>query len=89
VNGRPNPVPVSGTVLYKQQPCADAKIVFASQDHQYAAYAQTDGSGRFTLQMFDPADGAIPGHFKVVVTKFEVKELPDGGTDAIKLELVD
>ena len=79
VDGRPQPVPVSGVVKYKQEACADAQLVFAPEDHQYAAYARTDSQGRFQLQTFDPGDGAVPGRFKVVVTKFEAIDLPDGG----------
>ena len=79
VDGRPTPVPTSGVVLYNNEPCADAKIVFAPQDHQYSAIAQTDSNGKFRLQTFDPGDGAVAGNFKVVVAKFEAVDLPDGG----------
>ncbi len=79
VDGRPTPVAVSGTVFYKQQPSAGAKVMFAPQDHQYAAVGQTDKNGRFKLQTFEPADGAVPGKFKIAVTKFEVIDLPNGG----------
>lgn len=77
--GRPQPVPVSGRVLYNGEACPDAKVVFMPQDHQYAAVAQTDASGRFSLQTFEPKDGAVPGNFKVVVSKFEAIDLPNGG----------
>ncbi|MGE0757428.1 MAG: hypothetical protein AB7F89_02805 [Pirellulaceae bacterium] len=79
VDGRPTPVPVSGTVLYNQQPCADAQVVFAPQDHNHAAVGKSDSSGRFVLQTFEPGDGAVPGRFRVVVTKFEAIDTPDGG----------
>lgn len=79
VDGRPTPVAVSGTVFYKQQPSVGAKVMFAPQDHQYAAVGQTDSNGRFKLQTFEPADGAVPGKFKIAVTKFEVIDLPNGG----------
>jgi hypothetical protein len=79
VDGRPTPVPVSGTVLYNSQPCDGAKVVFAPQDHSYASVGQTDAQGRFSLQTFESGDGAVAGNFKVVVSKFEAIDLPDGG----------
>lgn len=78
-DGRPTPVVASGTVFYKQQPSAGAKVMFAPQDHQYAAVGQTDSNGRFELQTFEPQDGAVPGQYKIAVTKFEVIDLPNGG----------
>ena len=53
--------------------------MFAPQDHQYAAVGQTDSNGRFELQTFEPQDGAVPGQYKIAVTKFEVIDLPNGG----------
>ena len=79
VDGRPTPVSVSGTVYYKKQPSVGAKVMFAPQGHQYAAVGQTDSVGRFHLQTFEPMDGAVPGEFKIAVTKFEVIDLPNGG----------
>ncbi|MEX0793876.1 MAG: carboxypeptidase-like regulatory domain-containing protein [Pirellulaceae bacterium] len=79
VEGRPALVKVSGTVFYNQAPCSDARVVFSPQNHQYAAAAKTDQQGRFTLQTFDPGDGAVPGEYKVVVSKFEAVDLPGGG----------
>ena len=66
-------------VLYKQKPSEGAKVMFSPQNHQYAAVGQTDSNGRFTLQTFEPNDGAVPGDYKIAVTKFEVVELPNGG----------
>jgi hypothetical protein len=79
VDGRPTPVPVSGTVLFNSQPCDGAKVVFSPQDHTYAAVGQTDAQGRFSLQTFEAGDGAVAGNFKVVVSKFEAIDLPNGG----------
>jgi hypothetical protein len=79
VAGRPKPVQVTGTVFYNSQPCADAKVVFMPQGHQYAAVGQTNSDGKFELQTFEPKDGAVPGEFKVVVSKFEAVDLPGGG----------
>ena len=74
-NGRPTPVVDSGTVFYKQQPSAGAKAMFTPQEHQYPAVGQTDSNGRFELQTFESQDGAVPGQYKIAVTKFEVIDL--------------
>jgi hypothetical protein len=68
---RPRPVPVSGTVLYQDQPVEGATVVFVPEGHDYAAAGVTDASGRFELRTFEPGDGAVPGDYKVTVRKVE------------------
>jgi hypothetical protein len=80
-DGRPTLVPVSGQVLVNKQPSEGARVVFSPDGHAYAAAAVTDAEGRFELQTFDPGDGAVPGNYKVMVSKFEVIDRPDGGVD--------
>ncbi len=77
-DGRPTLVPVSGIVLFNNEPSANARVVFSPVAHQYAAAGLTDGNGRFQLQTFDTKDGAVPGAYKIVVSKFEVIDHPDG-----------
>ena len=77
-DGRPQPVPVSGKVVFEGKPISGAVVAFAPQDHTYAATARTDAEGAFKLQTFDVADGAVPGKFRVVVYKVDVLELPGG-----------
>ena len=79
VDGRPALVKVSGTVFHNHEPCSEARVVFAPKNHSYAATAKTDSQGKFTLQTFDPEDGAVPGEYHVAVSKFEVIDLPGGG----------
>jgi hypothetical protein len=69
---RPDRVPASGVVLYKGDPVEGATVVFAPQDHSHSAAARTGPDGRFQLRTFQPGDGAVPGNFKVTVTKIEV-----------------
>lgn len=76
---RPRPVPVSGTVVFDGAPSAGAVVMFAPQDHQYAASARTAEDGTFRLQTFAPDDGAVPGKYRVVVYKVDVIDLPNGG----------
>lgn len=70
---RPARVPATGTVLLDNQPLTDATVVFIPQDHSYGASARTDNAGRFELQTFETADGAVPGTFQVTVRKFEME----------------
>ena len=78
---RPARVPATGTVLLDDQPLADATVVFIPQDHSYGATARTDDSGRFQLQTFETADGAVPGTFQVTVRKFEMEGVAPGQFD--------
>jgi hypothetical protein len=72
---RPKPVPAMGTVLLDQKPVEGATIVFQPDGggHTRAATGVTDAAGEFRLQTYDPNDGAVPGKFKVTVTKVEVE----------------
>jgi hypothetical protein len=65
-------VPVSGTVLYKGQPAAEATVLFDPVGNTPAATGKTDASGRYQLTTFDANDGAVPGEYKVVVRKVQV-----------------
>ena len=78
VPGRPETAPVTGQVLADGEPLKECRLVFAPQDHQYAAAGITDEAGRFSLQTFEPGDGAVPGKFKIMVMKFTVVENPNG-----------
>jgi len=75
-------VPVSGTVLYKGEPVADAEVVFDSGGSTPAAAGKTDKAGRFQLTTFDLNDGAAPGEYKVSVRKVQVtSKAPKADTD--------
>ena len=69
---RPQPFPAGGTVLYKSEPVEGATVTFLPQGNSQAAIGQTDAKGRFRLQTYQPADGAVPGEYKVTVRKVEV-----------------
>lgn len=67
-------VKASGTVIYRNQPLADAIVVCfptAAGDKAVAASAYTDGDGNFTLQAYPPAKGAVPGDYQVTIQKTE------------------
>src|SRR5687768_7124826 len=52
-DNRPRRVPVSGIVLYKGQPVADATVLFGPVGSTPAATGTTDASGRYQLTTFD------------------------------------
>lgn len=78
-DGRPRPVPVSGTVLYNRQPVEGATVVFVPEEHMYAAAGRSRTGGSLQLRTFDEDDGAIPGKYTVTVRKFEFLYPPGGG----------
>ena len=67
--------PSSGSVKFNGQPVAGATVVFAPDPGgtptSVAALAMTDASGNFTLQAYPPLKGAVPGKYKVAITKME------------------
>jgi hypothetical protein len=75
-DGRPKLYPVTGTVLYKDQPVANAQVMFNS-DAGRPAQGTTDASGKFTLTSFEAGDGATPGKYKVTVVKLVPTDAAD------------
>jgi hypothetical protein len=74
--GNPATAPVSGTVKLEGSPLAGATVQFApTTEPRHTASAVTDASGNYTLRTFGQADGAVPGPYKVMVTKFEDVEV--------------
>jgi hypothetical protein len=72
-SGFENPVPVTGRVIFRGDPVADAKVTFhATTEDGRSASGKTDSSGNFSLTTFKTDDGAIPGDYAVSISKFEV-----------------
>lgn len=71
-------VPASGTVTLDGAPVEGAMVTLVPDDTQSGkpAAGQSDSSGNFILTTFSGGDGALPGSYKVQVSKFET---PDGG----------
>ena len=59
---------VSGTVTYKGEPLAHAKVLFISAVGR-PAQGETDAAGKFTLTTNSPGDGAVVGEHTIVITK--------------------
>ena len=78
-------VPVSGTVTVDGNPMEGVIIQFLPDDPSgMAASGTTDGSGAFKLTTEINGDGALPGSYKVTVSKFEVKD--DGVPENLDME---
>jgi len=69
---------VTGVVLYKEQPVAEATVNFlpkGDKPEAKSATGKTDGGGRFTLTTYFGPDeqpaGALPGEYSVTITKID------------------
>jgi hypothetical protein len=79
--GEGNPfgtVKVDGVVTLDGQAVDGATVVFQpATGAGKAATGMTDKDGKFTLTTHAAGDGAMPGSYKVSVTKFETETGPD------------
>lgn len=79
-DGRPERVPVSGTVMYNGKPLENAGVTFVPKgEGKRSATGATDAQGRYRLTTFDTNDGAIIGNHDVAF--YAVKDdnrNPDG-----------
>lgn len=66
----PATVDATGYVTLDGEPVEGASIVFAPADGKtHAAKALSDSSGYFSLDAFPSKTGAVPGDYKILVTK--------------------
>jgi hypothetical protein len=65
---------VSGTVKYKGEPVAKARISFVPKDAAGRGASGDVENGSFSLSTLSPGDGALPGEYKVTVDEREVDE---------------
>lgn len=74
---KPSTYPVTGVVTFKGQPVEGATVGFTSTDPEIQpAIGVTDAQGKYTLTTFEKDDGALPGEFKVRVTKYDRNPTP-------------
>lgn len=71
-DARPETYPVSGTVLYNDEPVEGATVIFSPVGHENGAVGLTAANGEFQLRTFEPNDGAVAGDYKVTIRKVEV-----------------
>ena len=62
----PATVPVHGKITYKGQPVPKGTISFQPDSGQTAT-AEIQSDGTYELATFNPKDGALPGHHKVMI----------------------
>lgn len=65
----PSLKPVTGSVQLDGKAVGGANVTFVSTDGKYTAEGTTDDAGNFTLSC-TAGQGAFPGEYKVVVTKY-------------------
>ncbi len=70
----PKTVPAEGVVTLDGQPVSDVTIIFIAEVGTYNATAVTDAQGKFALKAFPEKSGAVPGKYKVEMTKTIVEK---------------
>lgn len=87
-SNRPTRVKTSGTVTHKGQPVEGATVLFAPAEGQgHAATGLTDSQGRFRLTTFLANDGAVPGNYKVTISKFDMSTANPDLEDDLAIEM--
>jgi hypothetical protein len=75
---RPKVVPADGLVTYQGKPLEGATIVLSpTGEGKHGASAMSDANGQFQLSTFPPDLGAVPGDYKVAVSKQSVVVIPE------------
>lgn len=74
-SGFPKTYPVTGSVKLKGKPVEGAMVTFQLEDSKENAIGTTDSSGEFSLSMFQPNDGAVPGQYRVAISKMPPVEV--------------
>ncbi len=72
---RPKTVPVTVVITYQQKPVEGATVSFVAEGAGHSATALTDASGRAALTTFATGDGAVPGKYRVGVSKVFIETL--------------
>ncbi len=65
----PKTVPAEGIVTLDGNPVEGAIVVFIATQGNYNATGHTDASGKFKMNAFDTKSGAVPGSYKVEISK--------------------
>lgn len=68
-DGLPRTVKAAGTVVCDGKPLEGASIVFMQESGNYFARGITDSGGRFSLDAYESKSGAVPGTYKVTISK--------------------
>ena len=71
----PTTYPVTGVVKVKGKPIEGAIVAFQLDSGKENAIGTTNSTGEFKLSMFRPSDGAIPGQYRVAISKVSAAEI--------------
>lgn len=75
-------IPVTGSVLYNDQPLPNVNVVMIRTDGKVAS-ALTDSSGNFASVTTDaPGDGALAGEYKIGITPVSTVSETQASSDA-------
>ena len=74
-SGFPKTYPVTGKVTLNGKAIDGAMVTFQLAEGKENAIGTTDASGEFTLSMFQPSDGAIPGQYRIAIRKLPPGQL--------------
>jgi hypothetical protein len=73
------PVSVRGRVLLDDVPVAGATVMLMPVEGGHPATALSDADGVFRLSTYQRQDGALPGRYKIIVTKNDALPPPPEG----------
>ncbi len=84
----PATVPAEGTVTLDGAPVSDVTVVFIAEQGTYNATGVTNKEGKFAMKAFDAKSGAVPGSYKVELSKtvVETKGAGGGGESNVNLK---
>lgn len=71
---------VSGTVTYQGNPVEGATVAFQLAGGGGVSTAITDAAGKYALHTFGEADGAVPGDYKITISKIKAEDQNAGKT---------
>jgi hypothetical protein len=86
----PKTVPAEGVVTLDGKPVDGAQVVLVpAADGAHGAFGTTDANGKFALRAFEQKEGAVPGSYKVQVSKtveVRLKGPPVDGGDPVRFD---
>jgi hypothetical protein len=81
-SGLPKTYKVAGTVTQNGTPVEGAMVTFLNSEGKKNAVGSTNAKGEFKLSTFGPSDGALPGAYKVTISKMDGAAAPAATTPA-------
>lgn len=79
-SGLPKTYKVVGTVTQGGTPVDGAMVTFLNSEGKKNAVGSTNAKGEFKLSTFGPSDGALPGSYKVTISKMDRPAAPAATT---------